>query len=273
MFRSTKPCFRLHKTSRLREAMGASGGRGWLFDLGSVFPGKAVGVTPAAFLLDGGGDRTGPRCAACVMRSSRRELCSRSENYGVRAGPLARGFRISQAQEKRRNRNSASSPNSAAATVVMTCLSNRSAATQLIAAFTTGRRTSSCADDRKLVEAARLVPAFNALACAQPSSLATNLPGGAARISFIDHDKSERRRTALSGRRHRSKSRNEVVKAARPQSLLPVSYLNSSHAPIRNDMKINATDRRAVRSQIMRISCVRADSSIALGGFESSRGA
>jgi hypothetical protein len=42
----------------------------------------------------------------------------------------------------------------------------------------------------------------------------------------------------------------------RLQSLLPVSYLSRYHAPIRNDEKINATTISAVRSQIMRISCV-----------------
>lgn len=46
------------------------------------------------------------------------------------------------------------------------------------------------------------------------------------------------------------------TKMLRPQSLLPVSYLSKYHAPIRNDEKINATTRSAVRSQIMRISCV-----------------
>ena len=53
-----------------------------------------------------------------------------------------------------------------------------------------------------------------------------------------------------------------------PQSF-PVSYLNNSHAPIRNDITINATVRSPVRSQIMRISCVWTDSSTTSRGFES----
>jgi hypothetical protein len=43
-------------------------------------------------------------------------------------GYLTRGFRISQAREKRTNKNSTSRANSAAAIMVMLCLSNRSAA-------------------------------------------------------------------------------------------------------------------------------------------------
>jgi hypothetical protein len=52
-------------------------------------------------------------------------------------------------------------------------------------------------------------------------------------------------------------------------SILAVSYLNNSHAPIRNDITINATVRSPVRSQIMRISCVWTDASTTLRGFES----
>jgi hypothetical protein len=73
-------------------------------------------------------------------------------------------------------------------------------------------------------------------------------------------------------RRHHPPSFPDLAnaKAVRPQSLWPpVSYLRRSHAPIRNDMMINATDRSPVKSQIMRISCVRADSSTASRGFES----
>jgi hypothetical protein len=62
---------------------------------------------------------------------------------------------------------------------------------------------------------------------------------------------------------------NTEAEAGRTQSLLPVLCLNSSHALRRNDVKINATDRRAVRSQIMRISCVQRDSSTTSRDFES----
>jgi hypothetical protein len=79
MFRSAKPRFRLHNAGRLGEAAPASGGRGWLFGISKgFFPRKAVGITPAAFLLGGG---LTPR----TIRSPGRELRSWPENYGVSA--------------------------------------------------------------------------------------------------------------------------------------------------------------------------------------------
>jgi len=63
----------------------------------------------------------------------------------------------------------------------------------------------------------------------------------------------KRQWTALSGR---CSLIPPNAKSGRPQSLLPASYLSRNHAPIRNDETINATTRSAVRSQIMRISCV-----------------
>jgi hypothetical protein len=62
-------------------------------DLGSIFPRKAVGIAPAAFLHGSRRRR--------VARSPRRELCSWPENYGDSSNYLMHGLRISHMQEKR----------------------------------------------------------------------------------------------------------------------------------------------------------------------------
>jgi hypothetical protein len=82
--------------------------------------------SPAAFLH-------APRL--CTGQVSQRAVARSPPGTPFTAGELrgsgdhlARGFRISHAQEKRMTRNNASRANSVSATMIMSCLSNRSAA-------------------------------------------------------------------------------------------------------------------------------------------------